>query len=441
MADQAGDSALNRLYYIIMEISGEERVLEQVKTQISAAKAASRLLANVGTDAKNRALRSMADALEANVEAILTANARDIEAGKAREISATLIDRLTLTPERIGSMANGLREVASLPDPVGEVLSGSRRPNGLEIQRVRVPLGVIAVIYESRPNVTVDAAGLCLKAGNAVILRGGSEAVHSNTVLAKWMRAAGEENGLPLGSLQFIETTERAAALTLMRAEGEIDLLIPRGGDRLKKSIMENATVPVLTSLGGNCHVYIDETADTERGLAIAYNAKASRPSVCNAMETLLVHNKAACKILPRFGDLLREGGIEIRGCERTMELIPEAQIATESDWGTEFLAPIIAIRVVDSIDEAIAHISRYGTGHSEAIVTQDYTASQRFVNEIDAACVYVNASTRFTDGTEFGMGAEVGISTQKLHARGPVGLAELTTYKTIVRGNGQIRI
>lgn len=414
--------------------------MEQVKAQISEAKAASRLLANVGTDAKNRALRSMADALENNVETIFAENARDIEAGKARELSATLLDRLTLTPERIGNMANGLRDVAGLPDPVGEVLSGSKRPNGLEIQRVRVPLGVIAVIYESRPNVTVDAAGLCLKAGNATILRGGSEAIHSNMILARLMRTAGEANGLPIGSLQFIETTEREAALILMRAEGEIDLLIPRGGDRLKKSIMENATVPVLTSLGGNCHVYIDKSADVEMALAIAYNAKASRPSVCNAMETLLVHDKAACKILLRFGDLLREGGIEVRGCERTMEFIAEAQMATETDWATEFLAPIIAVRIVNSLDEAIAHISRYGTGHSEAIVTQDYAASQRFVNEIDAACVYVNASTRFTDGAEFGMGAEVGISTQKLHARGPVGLAELTTYKTIVRGNGQIR-
>ncbi len=415
--------------------------MNQITAQISAAKAASRQLAAVGTEAKNRALRSMADALEAHRAAILAANAHDIAAGVARELSAPLIDRLTLTPQRIDNMANGLRDVADLPDPIGEVLSGSKRPNGLEIQRVRVPLGVIAVIYESRPNVTADAAGLCLKAGNAVILRGGSEAIHSNSILAQLMRTAGEANGLPVGSLQFIETTERDAALTLMRADSEIDLLIPRGGDRLKKSIMENATVPVLTSLGGNCHVYIDETADTEMALNIAYNAKASRPSVCNAMETLLVHHEAACKILPRFGDKLREGGIEVRGCERTMERIPEAQMATESDWATEFLAPIIAIKVVNSLNEAIAHISEYGTGHSEAIVTQDYAASQRFVNEIDAACVYVNASTRFTDGSEFGMGAEVGISTQKLHARGPVGLAELTTYKTIIRGNGQIRV
>ena len=415
--------------------------MDHVKAQIREAKAASRLLATVGTNAKNQALHSMAAALENSNEAILAENARDIEAGEARELSATLIDRLMLTPERIKSMANGLREVAALPDPVGEVLSGSRRPNGLEIQRVRVPLGVIAVIYESRPNVTADAAGLCLKAGNATILRGGSEAIHSNTILARLMRTAGEANGLPSGSLQFIETTEREAATILMRAEGEIDLLIPRGGDRLKKSIMENATVPVLTSLGGNCHVYVDETADIEMAHAIAYNAKASRPSVCNAMETLLVHRQAACDILPLFGDKLREGGIEVRGCERTMALIPEAQRATDSDWATEFLAPIVAIKVVDSLDEAIAHIAQYGTGHSEAIVTQNYAAGQRFLNEVDAACVYINASTRFTDGSEFGMGAEVGISTQKLHARGPVGLAELTTYKTIVRGSGQIRV
>jgi glutamate-5-semialdehyde dehydrogenase len=414
--------------------------LEQVKAQIREANAAARLLATTGTQAKNAALRAMADALEQNTGVLIETNGLDVEAGKARELSPTLLDRLTLTDTRIKSMADGLREVASLPDPVGEVLSGSRRPNGLEIQRVRVPLGVIAVIYESRPNVTVDAAGLCLKAGNATILRGGSEAIHSNTLLAKLMREAGEANGLPAGCLQFIETTERSAALTLMQAEGEIDLLIPRGGERLKKSILENATVPVLTSLGGNCHVYVDESAPVEMAAAIAFNAKASRPSVCNAMETLLVHSKTACQFLPAFGAKLRQAGIEIRGCERTMELILEAQLATETDWETEFLAPIIAIRVVDSLDEAISHIGTYGTGHSEAIVTQDYHAAQRFVNEIDAACVYVNASTRFTDGAEFGMGAEVGISTQKLHARGPVGLAELTTYKTIVRGSGQIR-
>lgn len=414
--------------------------MEQVKAQIRAAKAASRHLATVGTAVKNAALRAMADALEQNADAIIETNAHDIEAGRARELSATLLDRLTLTPARIKGMADGLRDVASLPDPVGETLSGSRRPNGLDIQRVRVPLGVIAVIYESRPNVTVDAAGLCLKAGNAIVLRGGSEAIHSNTLLAKLMREAGEANGLPVGCLQFIETTEREAALTLMRAEGEIDLLIPRGGDRLKKSIIENATVPVLTSLGGNCHIYVDESANVEMASAIAFNAKASRPSVCNAMETLLVHANTAPALLPGFGVKLRQAGIEIRGCERTMELIPEAQLATRTDWETEFLSPIIAIRVVDGLDEAIAHITEYGTGHSEAIVTENYTAGQRFVNEIDAACVYVNASTRFTDGAEFGMGAEVGISTQKLHARGPVGLAELTTYKTIIRGNGQIR-
>lgn len=413
-----------------------EIVLEMAKR----AKEASRRLANTPTETKNRALNAMAEALEQNAPAIVAENTRDIEAGRAKGLSEALLDRLLLNPKRITAMAEGLRQIAHLPDPVGQVLEGSRRPNGLEIQKVRVPLGVIGIIYESRPNVTADAAGLCIKSGNAVILRGGSEAIHSNTALARILAQAGECVGLPAHSVQLIEVTDRSAAIALVQAEGYIDLLIPRGGEGLKKMVLQNATVPVLTALGGNCHTYIDASAEPKMASDIAFNAKVSRPSVCNAMETLLVHRAMASTVLPHLGERYREAGVELRGCERTCQLIPNIALATESDWETEFLAPILAIRVVDSLDEAMEHITRYGTKHSEAIVTQDYAHAQRFTQEIDAACVYVNASTRFTDGSEFGLGAEVGISTQKLHARGPVGIAELTSYKTIVRGSGQIR-
>lgn len=413
---------------------------EAVLAQAKRAKEAARRLAAVGTQVKNSALTAMAEALTAQAAPILDANAVDVAAGRERGLSSTLIERLTLTPKRIEAMSEGLRQVAALPDPVGQILDGGRRPNGLDIQRVRVPLGVIGIIYESRPNVTVDAAGLCVKAGNAVILRGGSEAIRSNTVLARLMAASGERAGLPPYSIQLIETTDRDAATALMRAEGLVDVLIPRGGEKLKKVVMENATVPVLTSLGGNCHTYVDSGADLNMAADIAFNAKVSRPSVCNAMETLLVHQEGAALLLPTLGKRLVEAGVEIRGCERTLALIPQAIPATEEDWATEFLALTLAVRVVDSLDDALRHIARYGTGHSEAIVTPNYANAQRFTQEVDAACVYVNASTRFTDGYEFGQGAEVGISTQKLHARGPIGLAELTTYKTIVRGSGQIR-
>lgn len=414
---------------------------EHVLAQARRAKAAARHLANLGTDTKNTALNAMADALLTHSAALADANDADVAAGRERGLSDALLDRLTLNEKRIAAMAEGLRQVAGLPDPVGQVISGSRRPNGLDIQRVRVPLGVIGVIYESRPNVTADAAALCLKSGNAVILRGGSEAIRSNTALARLLSAAGERAGLPADSLQLIETTDRAAATALMQAEGLVDVLIPRGGDSLKKTVLENATVPVLTSLGGNCHTYVDATADLDMATEIAFNAKVSRPSVCNAMETLLVHESAAERLLPTLGARLTAANVELRGCERTLRLLPNALPATEEDWATEFHALILAVRVVASLDDALDHIARYGSGHSEAIVTQDYAAAQRFTQEVDAACVYVNASTRFTDGFEFGFGAEVGISTQKLHARGPIGLHELTTYKTIVRGNGQIRI
>ena len=411
-----------------------------VMDQARNARVAARRLAALGTDVKNVALHGMADALERQTDAIRAANETDLAAGKSKGLSPALLDRLMLNDRRVAAMAEGLRQIAALADPVGQIIDGGRRPNGLEMQRVRVPLGVIGIIYESRPNVTVDAAGLCLKSGNAVILRGGSEAIHSNVALADICALAGEQAGLPPNSLQLIGTTDRESAMTLMRAEGLVDVLIPRGGETLKKSVLNHARVPVLTSLGGNCHTFVDAGADLVMATEIAFNAKVSRPSVCNAMETLLVHAAVAGDFLPAMVRRLCEAGVEVRGCERTRSVAHGVAEATEEDWGTEFHALILAIRVVDSLDEALDHIARYGSGHSEAIVTQDYAASQRFVQEVDAACVYVNASTRFTDGFEFGLGAEVGISTQKLHARGPIGLTELTTSKTIIRGTGQIR-
>lgn len=414
---------------------------ETVLNQARQARIASRMLAGLSTDTKNAALEAVADALAVQTPAILDANACDLAAGRERGLSEALLDRLMLDARRIELMADGLRQIAALPDPVGQIIDGSRRPNGLELQRVRVPLGVIGVIYESRPNVTVDAAGLCVKSGNAALLRGGSEAIRSNLALARVCGIAGEKAGLPADSIQLIGTTDRDAALTLMQAEGLVDVLIPRGGETLKKSVLDNARVPVLTSLGGNCHIYVDALADIDMASEIAFNAKVSRPSVCNAMETLLVHSARAADLLPSLGRRLVEAGVEIRGCERTCALIAAAHAADEEDWATEYHALILAIRVVDSLDEALGHIARYGSGHSEAIVTRDYAAAQRFTQDVDAACVYVNASTRFTDGYEFGLGAEVGISTQKLHARGPIGLTELTTTKTIIRGSGQIRL
>ena len=408
--------------------------------QARRAKAAARGLARLGTDVKNAALHGMAETLLQQLTVIVDANETDLAAGREQGLSPAMLDRLMLNEPRVEAMADGLRRIAALPDPVGQLVDGGRRPNGLELQRIRAPLGVIGIIYESRPNVTVDAAGLCVKSGNAALLRGGSEAIQSNLMLARLCGLAGEKAGLPPDSIQLIGTTDREAALALMRAEGLVDVLIPRGGEALKKSVLENARVPVLASLGGNCHTYVDASADLTMAAEIAVNAKVSRPSTCNAMETLLVHADCAARLLPTLGKRLRENGVEIRGCERTRALIEGARHATEQDWETEYLALILAVKIVNSLDEALDHIARYGTGHSEAIVTRDYEAGQRFTHEIDAACVYVNASTRFTDGFEFGLGAEIGISTQKLHARGPIGLTELTTTKTIVRGNGQIR-
>jgi len=413
---------------------------EMVRQMAERARAVAQQLAGASTTAKNAALELMADALCAGEAEILRANAEDVAAARGRGAAEALVDRLTLTPARIASMGEGLRQIAALPDPIGEVLDGWRRPNGLEIQRVRVPLGVVGVIYESRPNVTADAAGLCLKSGNASLLRGGSEALRSNTAIAQRLADAVARAGLPRDAIQLIESPDREAARALMRMNGLVDVLIPRGGAGLIQSVIENATVPIIETGTGNCHTFVDASADFDRALEIVVNAKCSRPSVCNAMETLLVHDAIAEEFLPMVAERLRAAGVELRGCERTREIVPDVKPATEEDWRTEYLALILAVRVVEGLDAAIDHINRYGTRHSEAILTEDYSAARRFTREVDAACVYVNASTRFTDGYEFGFGAEVGISNQKLHARGPMGLPELTTYKYVVQGEGQIR-
>ena len=414
--------------------------IEEVEDKGRAAKVAARALAIAGTNAKNAALLAMADALGAHQNAILEANARDIAGAKERGLTPHLIERLTLTPRRIGEMQTGLRQVAALPDPIGAVLSGWRRPNGLQITKTRVPLGVIGIIYESRPNVTVDAAALCLKSGNAALLRGGSEAIHSNVALARVLQGALQTVGLPTACVQLIESTDRAAARRLMTLNESVDCLIPRGGASLIKTVIETATVPVIETGTGNCHVYVDKDADFAMAAEIVLNAKVQRPSVCNSAETLLVHQSIAAAFLPLIGRRLTEANVEVRGDERTRALLPGAVEATEQDWYEEFNALVLAVKVVDSLEDALSHINTYGTRHSEAIITENYAASQAFIDGVDCAAVYVNASTRFTDGFEFGFGAEIGISNQKLHARGPMGLEELTTYKYVVRGQGQIR-
>ncbi|MBP7631780.1 MAG: glutamate-5-semialdehyde dehydrogenase [Acidimicrobiales bacterium] len=405
------------------------------------AKAASRVLATTSTTRKDRALLAAADGLVAATTRILDANAVDVARAEAQGVSATVVDRLRLTPARVEAMAGGLRQVAGLPDPVGEVLDGWVRPNGLRISRVRVPLGVVAIIYENRPNVTSDAAGLCLKSGNAAFLRGSSGAISSNIAIATVLRAAYEEAGLPADALVLVEDTSREAAVEFMRQRGAIDVLIPRGGPSLIQSILDNATVPYVIDGDGNCHVYVDESADLEMAARIVTNAKTQRPSVCNAAETLLVHKAVAEAFLGGIDDVLP--GVELVADTATLGLLPDsvgATEATDEDWAQEFLDLKMAVKVVGSIDDAIDHIARFTSGHSEAIVTQSLAAADRFTREVDAAAVVVNASTRFVDGEEFGFGAEIGISTQKLHARGPMGLRELTTAKYVVRGEGQTR-
>lgn len=397
-------------------------------------------IAKAATDEKNRALTAMADALLKEQAMVLEANALDIAAGEKAGLSKGLIDRLLLNEKRIQEMADGLRELVRLPDPVGETVAMWRRPNGLEIGRIRVPIGVIAMIYEARPNVTVDAAGLCLKTGNVVILRGGSEAIHSNRALVSVLRQGLQSTGLPADAIQLVDSTDRESVRELICLHDQIDLVIPRGGAGLIRTVVENARVPVIETGVGNCHTFVDESAELAMAVEIAYNAKVQRPAVCNAMETLLVHRNIAEAYLPMIGERLKAAGVEIRGCARTLQVLPWAKLASETDWGTEFLDLILAVKVVDDLDEALAHIRKYSTKHSEAIVTTDYNHARRFLNEVDAAAVYVNASTRFTDGGQFGFGAEIGISTQKLHARGPMGLEALTSVKYVIYGQGQVR-
>ncbi|WP_448807922.1 glutamate-5-semialdehyde dehydrogenase [Aminobacterium mobile] len=405
-----------------------------------AARCAARFLATATGDQKNRALFLMAQALRDHKKEILLANHKDIEAGREAGLTSALIERLTLNEKRVEAMALGLEEIAALRDPVGEVLGMWTAEKGLRVGRVRVPLGVIGIIYESRPNVTADAAGLCLKAGNAVILRGGKEALHSNIAIASILSQAAFSAGIPQGVISLIESPDRQATTMLMKMNEYVDVLIPRGGKGLKLAVLENATVPFIMTGMGNCHIFVDETANIEKAIPIVVNAKVQRPSVCNAMETMLVHKKIAPLFIPQALTVLREQGVEIRGDKAVCRLYSQAVPATEKDWSTEYLDLILAVKIVDNIEEAMNHIANYGTGHSEAILTESYTNAQAFLNGIDAAAVYVNASTRFTDGGVFGFGAEMGISTQKLHARGPMGVEQLTSTKFIIYGNGQVR-
>ena len=404
------------------------------------AKEASYELGILSTIEKDKALLLMAEELINHKEYILEANKIDLDKAREKGISEALLDRLALSDERIEDMANGLREIVKLQDPVGEVISMWQRPNGIQIGQKRVPMGVIGIIYESRPNVTCDASGLCLKTGNATILRGGSDAINSNKAIVKALKVGIEKANLPINSIQLIEDTSREVATEMMRLNEYIDVLIPRGGAGLIQSVVKNATVPVIETGTGNCHIYVDETADFEMAKNIVINAKSSRAGVCNAAEKLIVNEKIANEFLPLIVDALREKSVLVKGDEKAKAIVNDLEVATIEDWSTEYLDYVIAVKIVSNINEAINHINKYGTGHSEAIITESYKNSQIFQQRVDAAAVYVNASTRFTDGSEFGFGAEIGISTQKLHARGPMGLKELTTIKYIILGNGQIR-
>jgi glutamate-5-semialdehyde dehydrogenase len=404
------------------------------------ARATARVLASAPTALKDKALLAMAEALERETGALREANRRDLEAGQQRGLDAAMLDRLELNPRRIAAMAEGLRQIAALPDPVGEVTDLKYRPSGIRVGRMRVPLGVIGIIYESRPNVTADAAGLCLKSGNATILRGGSEALYSNQAIAARIRSALESVGLPADAVQVVETPDREAVGHLIRMKEYVDVIIPRGGKGLIERISREAAVPVIKHLHGICHVYIDDRADLEKAVTVAYNAKTQRYGTCNTMETLLVAEAIASQVLPRLGRMYQDAGVELRGCPATQALLSYAHPAMAEDWDTEYLAPILSIRVVQDLDEAMAHIAAHGSQHTDAIVTEDYTRAWRFLREVDSSSVMVNASTRFADGFEYGLGAEIGISTDKLHARGPVGLEGLTSQKFIVLGDGHIR-
>ncbi|MBU2008616.1 MAG: glutamate-5-semialdehyde dehydrogenase [Chloroflexi bacterium] len=419
--------------------------IAELEAKARAARAASKKMALLSTEIKNRALNNIALALEKRQKEVLKANQQDYEEGRASGMAPAMLDRLLLNPQRLSGMASDVRAVAALPDPVGEVFDMRTLPNGLIVGKKRVSLGVIGAIYESRPNVTVDISVLCLKSGNAVILRGGKEAVRSSSALARLVREEAEAGGVPAGAVQFVENTDRALVGYMLKMREHIDLMIPRGGEGLIRYVVENAAMPVVAGGIGVCHTYVDGSASVEMATSIVYNAKVQRPTVCNALDCVLVHKDIAPSFLPHMARELGKAGVELRAdpaAFAVLEAVPGLKLvpAQESDWGKEFLALIAAVKVVESLDEALAHIEKYGSGHSEAIITEDYTSAQRFLNEVDAACVYVNASTRFTDGGQFGLGAEVGISTQKLHARGPMGLKELTTYKWIVFGQGQVR-
>jgi glutamate-5-semialdehyde dehydrogenase len=404
------------------------------------ARVAARAMSRAETAAKDTALAAMAAEIERQTDALIAANRKDLEAGKTQGLDSAMLDRLELNSQRIKSMAEGLRQIAALPDPVGEITDLNYRPSGIQVGRMRVPLGVIGIIYESRPNVTADAAGLCLKSGNASILRGGSEAIHSNRAIAACIQTGLKQAGLPEDAVQVVETTDRAAVGELIRMKEYVDVIIPRGGKRLIERISAEATIPVIKHLHGVCHVYIDDKADMDKAVKVAFNAKTQRYGTCNTMETLLVARGVAGQVLPVLGKMYQEKSVELRGCEATRKILPGIKSATEEDWYTEYLAPILSIRVVENVSEAIDHIARYGSAHTDAIVTEDITHARRFLREVDSSSVMVNASTRFADGFEYGLGAEIGISTDKLHARGPVGLEGLTSVKFVVLGDGHVR-
>ncbi len=415
-------------------------VADDMKALAASSREASRKLAAASTETKNGALEATADLLVSQAPALIEANALDLAAAEKNGLSSAMIDRLRLDDDRIGKMAEGLRQVASLPDPVGEVMSEITRPNGLNIRKVRVPIGVITIIFESRPNVTADAAALCLKSSNATILRGGKEAINSNVAIGKVISEGLASAGLPGDAVSVVPTTDRAAVGALLKLDSLIDLVIPRGGEALIRRVVEESTIPVIKHYRGVCHVYVDKAADLDMARGIIVNAKCQRPGVCNAAETLLVHKDVADEFLPGAAKELIAAGCELRGDPATMELVPEAVAAQEGDWGAEYLDLVLAVKVVDSLDDAVDHIATYGSAHTDAIVSTDAAACERFEREVDSSCVFVNCSTRFSDGFEFGMGAEIGISTDKLHARGPMGLEELTIYKYVVNGDGQLR-
>lgn len=415
-------------------------IKDDVVKMAKGAKEVSKALAGIESPIKNKALLAMAESLKKNVATILSANEKDLKSARRNGLSKAMIDRLSLSRKRILGMSESVEEVARLKDPVGEAIRMWKRPNGMLISKVRVPLGVVAIIYEARPNVTSDCIALCLKSSNAVILRGGKEAIQSNIAIAGVLTRAAEKEGIPKGAINLIETIERKAVDVLLSLDSWVDLVIPRGGEELIRKVVQTSRIPVIKHYKGICHTYVDEDADLNMAEAIAFNAKVQRPGVCNAMETLLVHKDVACRFLPHLVKRLKDAGVQVRGCAKTKKIVKNIASATKDDWSTEYLDLILSIKISESLDDALAHIDRYGTKHSEAIVTDDYQRALRFLNEVDAACVYVNASTRLTDGGQFGMGAEIGISTDKIHARGPMGLEELTSYKYIIFGGGQLR-